>query len=84
MSITRILCRVCGRPLAWCVCPPRELAPVAALYVDPKGPYPGHGSVCQRLSHRQRRLTPPAFAEWLVAVAAKCRGSHNKERGGQE
>ena len=28
---------------------------------------------CQRLSHRQRELTPPAFAEVLIALAATAR-----------
>lgn len=29
--------------------------------------------VLETLSKRQRRLTPPAFAEWLVALATTCR-----------
>lgn len=39
----------------------------------------GHGHK-PRVSHRERSLTPPAFAAWLVAVARKCR---SREREGR-
>jgi hypothetical protein len=46
---------------------------VAALYIDPRGPYPIMPGVdCwdeARDSAQQRRRTPPEFAAWLVALA---------------
>ena len=48
--------------------------PVAAP--EPPAPYRSGRQprgVLETLSKRQRRLTPPAFAEWLVSLASTCR-----------
>ena len=37
-----------------------------------KGRRPSRTGVCQRLSKRQRCLTPPAFAEVLIGIARTC------------
>jgi hypothetical protein len=37
-------------------------------------PTPGNTrGILERLSKRQRQLTPPTFAEWLIEVAKRCR-----------
>jgi hypothetical protein len=37
-------------------------------------PTPGDTrGILERLSRRQRSLTPPAFAQWLVAIAERCK-----------
>lgn len=55
-------------------CPRQKLPPMPPRLATPVHPLDARrrAGVLERMSKRQRQLTPPAFARWLVAVATSC------------
>ena len=60
---------IVGRTGQICLPPGQPSPPPPPPYRSGRQPR----GVLETLSKRERRLTPPAFAEWLVALATTCR-----------